>query len=100
MPVENQVRSTLRAPVDPFIQPADASDVGARALNGRKVLPVRGEIDPLSGVLGRYALLLQLGALPGDVGEIALKCRDETLVVERYAVPGQIGVELQLLQRL
>ena len=77
---------------------AHAPEVGAGSLNLRRILLVRGEVYASGGVLGRDAQLAQPGRLAGEVGQVALKCRDPALIAKRHAVARQDEGEVQLLE--
>src|SRR5215831_2124433 len=79
----------------PFVQTADSADICARALNLRKRSFVGSEIYTLCGRIGCYSLLAQFGTLFYEIPKIPLKSRDQPLVFEGGAVPGQVGFEIQ-----
>src|SRR5690348_210270 len=64
------ITSARRVLVEPHVQPANPAGIRAGLSNGREILLVRREIDPLRGIVGGDPLLLQLAALRDDVGEV------------------------------
>src|SRR5579864_4173007 len=83
------LRCTRRALVHPRVDPADASQIGAGTGDLRKILLVRREIDAPRSLLRSHTLRAQVGDLFRNVGEIALKRRDQAFIAERRTVPRQ-----------
>jgi len=65
----------LAAFVHPGIDPANAANFRAHALDVRKILGVGGQVHPFGGVVGGNALGAQLGHLRQDIGQIGLGTR-------------------------
>jgi hypothetical protein len=63
----------LGALVHPRADAAHAPEIGARSLNLRKILLVGGEVCARGGVLGRDALLAQLGGRPDEVRQDGIR---------------------------